>query len=172
MSSPNLCPVTPQTPIRKKTLVNSNDFYYTLSTISQTLAGAFAFLVAVVLYRMQAIKGALPMLKEKASEAHSEYIRTTSSSDKIQEQARKAKDVTHEEFENTKDKLDIIRKDLQHSLNCTAAAIGACFFGLPWVHFLTTGRMYYWSCFGLLGVVGLALYCIKSYIPLVKSLAE
>ena len=73
--------------------MNSNDFYYTLSTISQTLAGAFAFLVAVVLYRMQAIKGALPMLEEKASEAHSVHIRTTSSSDKIQEQARKARDV-------------------------------------------------------------------------------
>lgn len=37
-----------------------NDFYYTLSTISQTLAGAFGFLVAVVLYRMQSIKDSLP----------------------------------------------------------------------------------------------------------------
>lgn len=30
-------------------------FFYTYSTIAQTLAGAFGFLVAVVLYRMQAI---------------------------------------------------------------------------------------------------------------------
>jgi hypothetical protein len=34
--------------------------YYTLSTISQTLAGAFGFLLAVVLYRMQAIGNGLP----------------------------------------------------------------------------------------------------------------
>src|SRR4051812_7449046 len=33
-----------------------NTFYYTLSTISQTLAGAFAFLVAVALFRMQSIE--------------------------------------------------------------------------------------------------------------------
>src|SRR4051794_11331693 len=38
--------------------------YYTLSTISQTLAGAFGFLVAIVLYRMQAIGGQLPVLAE------------------------------------------------------------------------------------------------------------
>jgi hypothetical protein len=34
--------------------------YYTLSTISQTLAGAFGFLLAVVLYRIQAIGNGLP----------------------------------------------------------------------------------------------------------------
>src|SRR4051794_38603307 len=39
-------------------------WYYTLSTISQTLAGAFGFLVAMVLYRMQAIGGQLPDLAE------------------------------------------------------------------------------------------------------------
>ncbi len=34
--------------------------YYTLSTISQTLAVAFGFLLAVVVYRMQAIGDGLP----------------------------------------------------------------------------------------------------------------
>jgi hypothetical protein len=34
--------------------------YYTLSTISQTLAGAFGFLLAVVLYRLQSSSDALP----------------------------------------------------------------------------------------------------------------
>jgi hypothetical protein len=34
--------------------------YYTLSTISQTLAGAFGLLLAVVLYRLQALRDGLP----------------------------------------------------------------------------------------------------------------
>src|ERR1700744_1205333 len=35
--------------------VDSNLFYYSYSTIAQTLAGAFGFLAAVVLYRLQAL---------------------------------------------------------------------------------------------------------------------
>ena len=34
-----------------------NTYYYSLSTISQTLAGAFAFLAAVAIFRMQCIEG-------------------------------------------------------------------------------------------------------------------
>jgi hypothetical protein len=45
--------------------MDSNGFYYTLSTIAQTLAGAFAFLVAVVLYRLEAIKEGRPGLQEE-----------------------------------------------------------------------------------------------------------
>jgi len=37
--------------------IDINTYYYYLSTISQTLAGAFAFLVAVALFRMQSIEG-------------------------------------------------------------------------------------------------------------------
>ena len=35
--------------------MSENALFYTFSTIAQTLAGAFGFLVAVVLYRMQSI---------------------------------------------------------------------------------------------------------------------
>ena len=37
--------------------IDTNTYYYSLSTISQTLAGAFAFLAAVALFRMQSIEG-------------------------------------------------------------------------------------------------------------------
>lgn len=37
----------------------SNACYYTFSTISQTLAGAFGILVAVTLYRMEAVNSLL-----------------------------------------------------------------------------------------------------------------
>ena len=41
------------------TPVDYSVFYYTYSTIAQTLAGAFGFLVAVVLYQRQVISSAL-----------------------------------------------------------------------------------------------------------------
>lgn len=40
-------------------VVDSSIFYYTYSTIAQTLAGAFGFLAAVVLYRLQALSNQL-----------------------------------------------------------------------------------------------------------------
>jgi hypothetical protein len=49
--------------------MDSNGFYYTLSTIAQTLAGAFAFLVAVVLYRLEAIKEGRPGLQKELDQA-------------------------------------------------------------------------------------------------------
>ena len=69
--------------------MDGNGFYYTLSTISQTLAGAFGFLVAVVLYRMQSIKDSLPMLEKKASESHTGAIMLSSSSDRAQRASEK-----------------------------------------------------------------------------------
>ena len=44
--------------------------YYTLSTISQTLAGAFGLLLAVVLYRIQAIADGLPGKAGAIEEIH------------------------------------------------------------------------------------------------------
>jgi hypothetical protein len=39
--------------------VNENAWFYTLSTICQTLAGGFGFLVAILLYQMQGIRSQL-----------------------------------------------------------------------------------------------------------------
>ena len=39
--------------------MDPNVFYYTYSTLAQALAGAFGFLAAVVVYRMQALNGHL-----------------------------------------------------------------------------------------------------------------
>jgi hypothetical protein len=38
---------------------DANVYYYSYSTIAQTLAGAFGFLAAIVLYRLQALSGQL-----------------------------------------------------------------------------------------------------------------
>lgn len=39
--------------------LTNNAYFYTYSTIAQTLAGAFGFLVAVVLYRLQMLNNSL-----------------------------------------------------------------------------------------------------------------
>ena len=46
----------------------SNTCYYTFSTIAQTLAGAFGFLVAVVLYRIQSLEQLIPNIAETIQE--------------------------------------------------------------------------------------------------------
>jgi hypothetical protein len=45
--------------IAQSSEIDRNVFYYSYSTIAQTLAGAFGFLAAVVLYRLQALNGQL-----------------------------------------------------------------------------------------------------------------
>jgi hypothetical protein len=42
--------------------VDSNVFYYSYSTIAQAVAGAFGFLAAVVLFRLQALNGQLEVI--------------------------------------------------------------------------------------------------------------
>ncbi len=49
-----------------------NACYYTFSTISQTLAGAFGFLVAVVLYQIQMVTGRLENLRTRFG--HMEHL--------------------------------------------------------------------------------------------------
>ena len=61
--------------------MDGNGFYYTLSTISQTLAGAFGFLVAVVLYRMQSIKDSLPMRRKAGRVRYWQYGQAEKSPD-------------------------------------------------------------------------------------------
>ena len=43
---------------------------------------------------------------------------------------------------------------------------------LPWGKHLTTGTLYYDTCTGVLLVVGLALYCVVTYVSLVQNLTE
>ncbi len=152
--------------------MDGNGFYYTLSTISQTLAGAFGFLVAVVLYRMQSIKDSLPMLEKKASEAHTGAIMLSSSSDRAQERAKKEKELTSQTLNIARGKLVEIRAQLKRSVNFTAATIGVCLMALPWGKHLTTGTLYYGTCIGVLLVVGIALYCVVTYVSLVLNLTE
>jgi hypothetical protein len=46
--------------------MDANAFYYTYSTICQTLAGAFGFLVAVVLYQIQSVTAGFEVMLNEA----------------------------------------------------------------------------------------------------------
>ncbi len=165
-------------------MMDSNGFYYTLSTISQTLAGAFGFLVAVVLYRMQAIKEELPQLKTKSSEARDNYFRTPTcpmganeSMERVDERLKQAKekwDKAEKKVKYEEEKLETIKKDISCSLILTAVTLGECLFALPWGNFLTTHGMlvYYVACCGLLVVIGLAIYCLWTYYQIAKGLTK
>jgi hypothetical protein len=159
-------------PMGKEKGMNNNDFYYTISTISQTLAGAFGFLVAIVLYRMQSIKESLPLLKEKADDARHEAIRASSAPAAAHAMAENEKSATLAAFKEEEQKLMAVRKELSHSLKWTAGIIIACFAAMPFVNVLTRGAFYYPSCLGLLCLVCLAAYCVITYLPLVRTVSE
>lgn len=50
--------------------VDPSVFWYTFSAIPQTLASAFAFLLAVILYRIQATEGTLSKIARSIAELH------------------------------------------------------------------------------------------------------
>jgi hypothetical protein len=166
-------------------------FYYTYSTISQTLAGAFGFLGAVVIYRTQAIESLIGELASVVEGATSEATQTTLKRLRLQgdwaEFVRTVRSEgtpgkvwsgwgTHveclEELEPRVGQLTAIKKSLGRSLFNTAGTIAACLVCMP----LTNGSTFLgrpgpaWLVLSV--VVGYAIFTIAMYYPLVKDLVD
>ena len=102
--------------------------YYTLSTIAQTLAGAFGFLVAVVLFRLQALAVERREVAESLRRARDGLIPGT---DKDTESSRLRLELTrHDQV------YQRIREGLIWSLWGTFTSIGTCLGLLPLTPYL------------------------------------
>jgi hypothetical protein len=166
-------------------------FYYTYSTISQTLAGAFGFLGAVVIYKTQAIEGLLGRLasvveipspqETKATLRRlmvqgnwAEYVKTARTIGNLERvQSDLGSGVEHlSELEYYARQLAVVKKSLARSLFNTAFTIATCFICMPLTNKDTFfGRpLVAWTVLG--GVVLYAIVTLWSYFPLVKDLVQ
>ena len=169
-------------------------FYYTYSTIAQTLAGAFGFLIAVVLYQRQAINSRLPSIAESLESMRDlapiekerlRHLRIREEWAKYLASARqlgfspipgfRSKETEIEElfkrFQEDVDKLSSISKWFQWSLRFTGITITACFMLMP----LTNKSMIanpYLAGFFLIVTVAVAIANLVMYCLLVKSVAR
>jgi hypothetical protein len=166
-------------------------FYYTYSTISQTLAGAFGFLGAVIVYKTQEIQvsveqfgKALVTYSPTELEQPFKSARTPGGWVRFLEKARSLTPelgAWHPLGSNAEclaalttqvDLLLAIKKSLRRSLLNTTATIATCFICMP----LTNKDTYFgrplvaWTVLG--GVVLYAIVTLWSYYPLVKDLVQ
>jgi hypothetical protein len=157
--------------------------YHTLSTISQTLAGAFGFLLAVVLYRMQASVNALPAkagafeeLQAFSGQRHpfDELRRRGDWAGYIDLATRKLDEIKGVEDREKAvallleiradvDTVGAIKSSLEWSLRWTAGTVIACLILLPLTPLFEPGVA--WVLMG--ATVSSAVYSITTYLPLI-----
>jgi hypothetical protein len=170
--------------------------YYTFSTISQTLAGAFGFLVAVVIYRMQRIDGELVVKLNdavarrglsdrldylKARDAHDwptigMLLRETGVSETgflptpLPPETAKQLNAGRDEFLAILDSLQSIKDRLRKSLEATGLTI----FGSLALLALTPliARSSFLTGILLLADIGAAAYCLCMYYGLAVGVTK
>lgn len=161
--------------------------YYTLSTISQTLAGGFGFLVAVVLYRLQTISSSLPELANhslsggsrgqevaEASKAAtlgnwSRFIEIVKSMEFSDIPAGFAPERSFELLQRSLATLASIKKDLRMSLLATYVTIANSLVLLAATPIIAS--TYWLSVPCLVFMVVSALICLATFYILVRSVA-
>jgi len=139
-------------------------FYYTYSTIAQTLAGAFGFLVAVVLYRIQTLTAR--MQQKLSSSVTAMQVAATIPMDDAERRSKEieaAGRIPQEE----EARIDRARRGLVCSLRYTSGTIIASLVALPLTPVIA-GRL--GICVDrvlVVLVIALAIYTIKTYYDLV-----
>ncbi|QDV34050.1 hypothetical protein [Tautonia plasticadhaerens] len=103
-------------------------FYYTYSTISQTLAGAFGFLAALVLFQMQYLLSKRESMFRGFGDAR---MKANDSSHHDPERAQRLNQQIQEYLETEERKLSSAREGLPRSLKWTACTIAACLVFMP-----------------------------------------
>lgn len=171
-------------------------FYYTYSTIAQTLAGGFGFLGAVVLFQMQGIHMGLDSKAKllmgwcdlkKVPQYELEVLISTSAFDQfadlmrtegtivvgdgdggaIRARAMKTKDAFLAEWAL----LRATKKKLAVSLYLTGGTIISCLVLIPCTNAhvnMAFGCAMVWLCAAIVGAVASML----SYLPIVKNIAQ
>ena len=161
-----------------------NALYYTLSTIAQTLAGALAILVAVVLFKLAALAkerelGAnifdensvdsdvyLPMARTQAYEAMSARVREATGWIVDQNQRmRRAVTTASAAYET----WGQINQRLYITLAASVITIAVCFVALPFTPRLAASALA--PCF-LVVAVGLGVLCLLLYVWLIVAMVS
>lgn len=162
--------------------------YYTLSTISQTLAVAFGFLLAVVVYRMQAIGNGLPgktgdfeEIPPLAGQRHpfDELRRRADWAGYIDLATRKLDAITGvedrekavallREIKADVNRVGAIKLDVDWSLRWTGGTIIACLILLPLTPLFEPGLA--WVL--MVAIVSAAVYSITTYVPLISDVMK
>ena len=157
--------------------------YYTLSTISQTLAAAFGLLLAVSLYRIQAIANSLPGKAGAIEEIHPlaaqrapflELRRRADWAGYIDLANRKLDAVASAEdrekavallleIKADLNKVEAIKGSLERSLRWTGGTLIACLVLLPLTPLFEPGPA--WVL--MAATVTAAVYSLTTYLPLI-----
>ncbi len=166
--------------------------YYTFSTIAQTLAGAFGFLVAVVLFRMQSLESVLHRIWLRIKDVEhllaspnqsllylsaikhdwlgvADVLKKASASPEMTEDSRQMLINHSAEFIRVADQLRFIKIDLRSTLMVTGLTIAGSLVALaltPWV--ISHG----FACIPMTIDVLAAMCCLSMCYDLVKKLAE
>jgi hypothetical protein len=178
--------------------VDINTFYYTLSTISQTLAGAFAFLVAVALFRMQSIESDMERalaevipyavdsdharLLHMKNRSHDwqdvdRYVRQETIDALPSDELKSAVSTNWNAVKMGRDTLSGLKMELVETLRLTSIVIGSSVVGIPLCQLLKTSRSQliqgpYISTVILAMILLLSCLCLWSYWHIAKHLAD
>ncbi len=168
--------------------LDSTVYFYTYSTIAQTLAGAFGFLVAVVLYLIQGINAHISNCAETLvvnSPADRNKLRQLRSSGRWDEMIRLHADAgqqnpaltgetnrfTDEQFQEMRRevvRLATVRRELGRSMYMTGVVILAAICGMPLTAFFFSPTAP--TAVGLLTITIVAsMFCIRGYLKLMVN---
>jgi hypothetical protein len=138
--------------------------YYTFSTICQTLAGAFGFLVAVVIFRVQTIEGSQSIVFENSYSVIKHDSLPTPAKEKLLDAAGRV-------IERNQADLGRIKVGLRWSLYWTGGTIIGCLALLPTTPLLVLASSWLvWLV--LVAAVASAIYTITTYAALVLELTR
>lgn len=161
-----------------------NALYYSLSTIAQTLAGALAILVAVVLFKLAALSKAIeegkdfllerhadaarswPILRDSGFEALAHYLETERSYGDIRPDFTwRVCEAAHTAYKD----WGLIKGRLYAGLGSSVADIGICFVALPFTPQIASSK---WAPYLLALTVGLGIVCLLLYVWLIVAMVR
>jgi len=143
-------------------------FYYGHSTIGQTLASAFSFIVAVALFRIQAISSSEPVVFQNAlamfKAVREDKLKGETQASELEEKILYGVKHLAETREN-------IKKSLRYSLYWTSGTIIACLVLMPLTNSSMIGNPYAASVLLALTVMA-GIYSITTYKPLIEGMMQ
>jgi hypothetical protein len=165
--------------------MDAQALYYTLSTIAQTLAGALAILVAVVLFRFTMLRTLIeeakdtfrsysadpavywPVVRDSGYDAMADRVRDdTRSILHHNRDLRRACDAAVTAYRD----WGRINTRLYLTLAATVTDMGLCFIALPVVPRISCSAPATWAA--LIVAVGLSLACLGLYVWLIAAMVK
>ena len=168
--------------------VISSVYFYTYSTISQTLAGAFGFLVAVVLFLMQGINTHIghcaavlvsnsPADRKRLRQLHvggrwddmiSLHAKAGQRNPELSDDDNLFTDEQFQEMRREVGRLTTVRRDLSHSMFMTGIVILVAIIAMPLTAFFFHPKDPIAVALLTMTIVA-AMFCIRGYLRLMEN---